>query len=214
MTATPERSGGAEGAWAKAVPNFNVAAVTGGFGKMWEKHYRIALSGTTVEPAEVVKVWRSNFGEFWPDGNRFFGTLELSPGDVAALSVGLPAGMKLSTGIMVLHAEETSFAFITPEGHMFNGMITFSAREAAGTTIVHIDALIRPQDPLTDLGMMFGGHRREDRFWMGTLERIATHFGVEAKATTRRVLIDRRRQWKHFGNIKQSVGIKALRGRA
>ena len=37
--------------------------------------------------------------------------------------------MKLSTGVMVLYADEESFTLMTPEGHMFAGWITFSAIE-------------------------------------------------------------------------------------
>ena len=42
----------------------------------------------------------------------------------------LPGKMKLSTGVMVLYADEESFTLMTPQGHMFAGWITFSATEA------------------------------------------------------------------------------------
>ena len=38
--------------------------------------------------------------------------------------------MKLSTGVMVLYADEESFTLMTPQGHMFAGWITFSAHRA------------------------------------------------------------------------------------
>ena len=37
--------------------------------------------------------------------------------------------MKLSTGVMVLYADDESFTLMTPQGHMFAGWITFSATE-------------------------------------------------------------------------------------
>ena len=42
----------------------------------------------------------------------------------------LPGGMKLSTGVMVLYADDESFTLMTPQGHMFAGWITFSATSA------------------------------------------------------------------------------------
>ena len=35
----------------------------------------------------------------------------------------LPGKMKLSTGVMVLYADEESFTLMTPQGHMFAGWI-------------------------------------------------------------------------------------------
>ena len=37
--------------------------------------------------------------------------------------------MKLSTGVMVLYADDESFTLMTPQGHMFAGWITFSRHE-------------------------------------------------------------------------------------
>ena len=47
--------------------------------------------------------------------------------------MALPGKMKLSTGVMVLYADEESFTLMTPQGHMFAGWITFSATEATAT---------------------------------------------------------------------------------
>jgi hypothetical protein len=38
---------------------------------------------------------------------------------VALLNMTLPGKMKLSTGVMVLFADEESFTLMTPQGHMF-----------------------------------------------------------------------------------------------
>src|SRR6266571_4955238 len=43
-----------------------------GFGQMWNKIYRVRLVGASVTPAEVIKTWKENFGQFWPKGNRFY----------------------------------------------------------------------------------------------------------------------------------------------
>jgi hypothetical protein len=187
-----------------------LAAPTSGFGKMWQKIYRISLQGADVTPQEVITTWKSHFGEFWPKWNHFYGPFrEISPGDVALLNGGV-GPLKMSTGILVIYADDVSFSFQTPEGHMFTGMITFSATEHAGVTFAQADGIIRAQDPLYELSMMLGGHRVEDYCWMSTLESLARHFGVEAKATTRRILVDRRRKWRNFGNIRRSAALRSF----
>ena len=82
-----------------------------GFGRMWQRVYRADL-GTVVTPEVLVADWRANFGSYWPRGARFYGTsASLQPGDVAPL--GSPG---LTSGILVIYADDTSFTFLTPEG--------------------------------------------------------------------------------------------------
>ena len=81
----------------------------------------------------------------------------------------LPGGMKLSTGVMVLYADEESFTLMTPQGHMFAGWITFSAIERDGETVAQAQVLMRASDPIFELGLTLGGHQQEDRFWNHTL---------------------------------------------
>ena len=58
----------------------------------------------------------------------FFAPLTgIAPGEVAALDLSMPGGLKLSTGVLVLYADDESFTLMTPQGHMFAGWITFSA---------------------------------------------------------------------------------------
>ncbi len=102
-----------------------------GFGKMWQKTYRLDL-GTQSRPEDAIATWRSHFPEFWPRGNRFSGALAgISPGDVALLDLAIGGGVRLSTGVFVLYADEESFTLMTPQGHMFAGWITFSADRAS-----------------------------------------------------------------------------------
>ncbi|HKS71425.1 MAG TPA: hypothetical protein VJQ45_13460, partial [Ktedonobacterales bacterium] len=98
-----------------------------GFGKMWQKTYRVRLAGAQVTPPEVIRVWKQDFPSFWPRGNRFYVPLTgIRPGEVAMLTVKA-GGMPLSTGVLVLYADDESFTLMTPQGHMFAGWITFSA---------------------------------------------------------------------------------------
>jgi hypothetical protein len=35
-----------------------------GFGQLWQKTFRVRLSGTSVTPSEVIKTWKENFPNF------------------------------------------------------------------------------------------------------------------------------------------------------
>jgi hypothetical protein len=214
--------------WAKPVPGLHVShelpagavnlnvegrrvtGVSGGFGKMWQKTYTCELPGTSATPQQVIKVWREHFPEFWPKGNHFFAPLTgVKPGDVVPLQLKMPGGLKLRTGIVVVYADDESFSYIMPEGGMFGGMITFRATRRDATTVAEVQALIRASDPMYEMAMMFGGHRAEDKQWKHVLTKLSQQFGVEGKPTVTRTLVDKKRQWKHFGNIKKNAAIRS-----
>ncbi len=181
-----------------------------GFGQMWQKTYRARLSGTTVTPAEVIKTWKENFPQFWPPGNRFYAPLTgIAPGEVALLNLAVPGGMPLSTGVLVLYADDESFTLMTPQGHMFSGWITFSAREEDGCTVVQAQVLMRANDPLWEIALRLGGHRAEDTFWEYTLKSLSAHFGVDAEVMTFASCVDRKLQWSQARNIWHNAGIRS-----
>ncbi|MBK6434000.1 hypothetical protein [Candidatus Amarolinea dominans] len=74
-----------------------------GFGQMWQKTYRIRLSGADVTPEQVIKLWKENFATFWPKGNRFFGGVGIEPGQVAVLNLAGPAGERARRRAAHLH---------------------------------------------------------------------------------------------------------------
>ena len=131
--------------------------------------------------------WRERFADVLAEGNDFYPPLTgLEPGEVALIKAAGPGGLKFKTGVMVLYADDVSFTLMTPEGHMFAGWITFSPHEEDGVTVAQAQVLMRAQDPLAELGLAFGGHRQENRFWEQTLANLAAHLGVEADASRRR----------------------------
>ncbi|PZS23272.1 MAG: hypothetical protein DLM61_24345 [Pseudonocardiales bacterium] len=181
-----------------------------GFGKMWQKTYQVPLSGETVSPTDLIAPWKERFPEFWPKGNSFYGPLTgIAPGEVALLNMTLPGRVKLSTGVLVLYADEESFTLMTPQGHMFAGWITFSAARRAGVTVAQTQVLMRASDPMYEIGLTLGGHRQEDRFWEHTLSALAAAFGEEAEVDTQVVCIDNKRQWRHARNIWHSAAIRS-----
>ena len=63
---------------------------------------------------------------------------------------------------------------------------------------------MRAQDPLTEIGLTLGGHRKEDTFWEATLRALAERFGVDAEPETNVVCVDKRRQWSRAGNVRHN----------
>jgi hypothetical protein len=182
-----------------------------GFGQMWQKTYRIRLEGVSITPQEVIKEWKANFPKFWPEGNNFYGPLQgVKPGEVAVLNLSAPGGMRLSTGVRVIYADEESFSFMTPQGHMFAGMITFSAFDDEGVTVIQIQALIRGSDPVYEMSFRLGfGHKAEDKFWFDTLHNLAAHFGVNDQETTLTfICVDKKVQWSEAGNVWHNAAIR------
>lgn len=181
-----------------------------GFGRLWQRTYTCGI-GTVATPQQVVAEWRGHFGEFWPRGSRFYGALEgINPGDVAPIAVAAGGGLKLTTGVLVLYADDESFSFMTPEGHMFAGMITFSASEIDGATVLQTQVLIRPNDPLYELGMPVMRHM-EDRFWSATMRNLALRLGAtEPQVDVVGVVVDRKRLWHNARNIRYNAGIRSV----
>ena len=181
-----------------------------GFGQLWQKRYRVRLEGAEATPEQVISTWKSEFGTFWPKGNRFYGPLTgIAPGDVALLNLAAPGGQPLSPGVLVIYADAESFTFMPPEGHMFAAWITFSAFLDDLTPVVQIEVLLRANDPLYEVSMALFGHRQENAFWMATLHNLAAQFGVEATATLEQSCVARKRQWKNARNIRHNAAIRS-----
>lgn len=125
------------------------------------------------------------------------------------LHLTISGPLKLSTGVMVLYADDESFTLMTPEGHMFSGWITFSAARDGAVTVAQGQVLMRASDPLYELGLTLGGHKKEDRFWEHTLRQLAVHLGGGGAVRTEAVCVDRRRQWRRAGNIRHNAAIRS-----
>lgn len=188
-----------------------IASPLQGFGQMWQKTYRIVLKDPEITPALVIATWKEHFAEFWPAHSRFFGPLTgIAPGEVALLNLTV-SGLPLSTGVLVLYADEESFTLMTPQGHVFAGWITFSAyAEEEGATIVQTQVLMRASDPIYELGLRFGGHRQEDMFWQHTLTQLARYFKLDATVGIETLCVDKKRQWSEARNIWQNAAIRTV----
>lgn len=183
-----------------------------GFGQMWKKTYRTHLQGATVQPAEVIKAWKEHFPKFWPAGSRFYKSLTgIAPGEVALINASFPGGIALSTGVVVLYADEESFTLMTPQGHLFAGWITFSSYEEDNCTMAQVQVLIRGNDPVYEVILRLFAHKAENALWQHTVKAVAAHFGVEeAKVETEVICVDPKLQWSQFWNIWYNAGMHTM----
>jgi len=196
---------GAE-AHAFGVEGRRVAGPQQGFGALWDRDFTVAL-GDAATPAQVIADWRARFGDFWPRGGTFYGAITaLEAGDVAPLTAG-----GVTTGILVIYADETSFSFMTPEGHMFGGLNTFSAEHTEDRgTVVRIRMLVRTADPSWEL-LWPVLKASEGRFWRATLANVAAANGVpDAVVEEATVCVDRGRLWRNWRNVFRNGALVTL----
>ena len=84
MSASESNPQGTQNGWAKPIDklkvgetpreaiNLNVegrrlAGLTHGFGQLWQKTYKVRLSGISIAPQAVIQSWKAKFPVFWPD---------------------------------------------------------------------------------------------------------------------------------------------------
>jgi hypothetical protein len=180
-----------------------------GFGQLWERTYRVTLN-SELSPQQVVGTWKEHFGEFWPKGNKFVGSgCSIAPGDVALLNLTpVPGPLVLSTGIAVIYADDVSFTFMAPEGHMYAGWITFSADRQGDLTYAQAQVLVRTSDPAWEVVMRLFAFKFEDAFWRATLANLAAYFDVRADSVSQQLkLVDDRLQWRRAWNIWRNAAM-------
>jgi anti-anti-sigma factor len=182
-----------------------------GFGPLWLRTYQIRLAGAAQTPAEVIAVWKERFASFWPPGSSFYGAdRPIKAGDVGVLNLAGPAGTTIATGVYVVYADETSFCFLSVEGHMFGGMITFSAFEQDGAIVAQVRALLRSSDLVYETGQRLGfAVKAEDAFWHGALTNLAARFGVEGEPVVQEAIrLDPTIRWGKASNLWHNAAIR------
>ena len=205
---------GVSGAGVDSVTGKRVTSPLQGFGQLWHKTFRVSLEGSTMSPQEVIAAWKERFATFWPKTGKFYAPLAgIVPGEVALLDIAPVPGspVKFSTGVMVIYADDESFTFITPEGHMLSGWITFSAYRDGDVTVAQVQALERTSDPFDELGYMLGGNRMNDRFWRETITNVGRAMGATDPAVDVVVVcIDPHRQWRRAANLRNSITLRSV----
>jgi hypothetical protein len=196
--------------------NVNGRQVVGplqGFGQLWQKTYKVRLNNSDVTPAEVIKIWKEKLPEFMPDNSRFYPSLTgVAPGEVVIINAtipGIPGGMPVSTGVMILYADDESFTVMTPEGHPESGFNTFSAYEVEGQTVAQIQSLARANDPVYEFGFRFmGGSAQQEQIWDHVLTNLAANFGEDGDVQMEKICVDSRLQWSEVTNVWHNAVIR------
>lgn len=195
-----------------------------GFGRLWHKTFRLSLPDIVLTPVEVMQTWKANFPRLQPEQNRFFPVTTLDPGQIMLINASL-IGMPVSTGMLVLYADEESFTLMTPQGHPESGWITFSASNEEHCLVCQIQTMTRANDPLYEYSFRLFGSRAQDRIWVHVLEALAAHLhtngmtqahstertgGQTAQVQVTRVCLDPRVQWSEAKNIWQNAAIRTI----
>lgn len=180
-----------------------------GFGQLWQKTYQIHVPGPT--PEDLISTWKSHFDEFWYPSNRFYAPAAgISPGEIALIAGG-KGPTRVTTGVRVIYADERSWSYMTPEGHPWAAIITFSAHEDGDAgSIAKIHLMVRANDPLYEASFKLYTSRLEDKIWKHTLTQLASHFGTAQPVTMEAALLDKKRQWDQFGNIWKNSAVRTL----
>ena len=198
--------------WAQPVDRLSATGVTGaydavsgkrvsgplqGFGQLWQKSFSVRLEGVDTTPEAVIATWKAHFAEFWPKGQRFYAPLSgIKPGEVGLLEIQPVPGapVRLSTGVLVVYADDESFTFMTPEGHTLSAWITFAARRdgdvvvavcggarAAGRPVRRDRLQARRQPPEQQV---LGGDAAQPRDSWSAFRRRSSRFASPASTAT------------------------------
>jgi anti-anti-sigma factor len=181
-----------------------------GFGQLWQKTYRLRVDKPGITPEDTIQALKSNFPSFQPPFNRFYPSpTGIQPGEVVLIDSSTPGG-PVSTGVMVLYADDKSFTFITPQGHPESGWVTFSAFEEDGSVTVQIIGLARANDPVYEIAFLTIGSKMQTGIWTHVLRSLAEHLGVPAEVDVNIRCVDTRMQWSQAGNVWYNAQIRTL----
>ena len=181
-----------------------------GFGQLWQKTYRLRVEKKNITPEDVINALKSNFPSFQPSYNHFYPSpAGIQPGEVVLIDSSTPVG-PVSTGVMVLYADDTSFTFITPQGHPESGWVTFNACEEDGAVTVQIIGLARANDPVYEVAFRTVGSKMQTGIWTHVLTSLAEHLGVPAEVNVDIRCVDTRMQWSQAGNVWYNAQIRTM----
>jgi len=189
-----------------------------GFGQLWQKTYRVRLSGASASPEEVMQAWKQNFPRFQPAENKFYPSLTgIKPGEMIFIAgkvpalPGTPSILPVASGVMVIYADEVSFTVMTPEGFPESGWNTFSTYTEDGTTVAQIQSICRATDPLYEFYFRFlGSSAQQENTWNHVLTQLAAHFDVEGQVVTQKTCLDASVQWSQAKNLVKNAGIRTV----
>jgi anti-anti-sigma regulatory factor len=181
-----------------------------GFGPLWQKTYRLKIDKPGLTPQKVIKVLKQNLPAFQPSYNRFYPTTAgIAPGEVVAIDSATPGG-PVSTGVLVLYADDVSFTFMTPQGHPESGFVTFSAFAENGKIIAQIMGLARANDFIYEAAFRAVGSKMQVNIWKHVMTSLAGYLEIQTDVTVDPVCIDKSLQWSQMGNVWYNAQIRTI----
>ena len=199
-----------EGAINKNVDGRRVLGPLQGFGIMWQKTYLLTINRPGLQPKDVITILKQHFPEFQPIQNTFYPSSKgIAAGEIVLIDSLTPGGI-VSTGVLVLYADDSSFTFVTPQGHPEAGWVTFSARKQGDTIEIQIQGLARASDPLYELAFRIAGAKLQETIWKRVLSSLASYLGVEPDVRMIRTCVASDLQWARSGNLWHNAQIRSL----
>ncbi len=181
-----------------------------GFGQLCQKVFCLHIGDPLISPEEAIAALKENFSSFQPSFNRFYpfpGGIQ--PGEIVLIDSSTPGG-PVSTGVMILYADDRSFTFNTPQGHPECGFVSFSGHEGSTGTVVQIVGLARASDPVYEVAFRLVGSKIQTRIWTHVLTSLALHFGVPADITLEQDCVDKSLRWSQIGNVYYNAQIRTM----
>ena len=190
-----------------------------GFGPLWQKTYRIRMTGINRSSGEVMQVWKERFPEFHPKESRFYPSMAgIQPGEVLFIDGTVPALpntpsiLPVSSGVLVLYVDETSFTVMTPEGFPESGWNTFSVYSEGNNIYAQVESMARSTDPIYEFAFRFlGSAQQQERIWVHVLSHLAEALEVTGEnVSVEKKCLDPKIQWTHAMNIWRNAGVKTV----
>ncbi|MGP8079291.1 MAG: STAS domain-containing protein [Dehalococcoidales bacterium] len=213
--------------WAKPVAGLNVPEMppqainrnvqgrrpvgpVNGFGQLWQKTYRLEIDKPDLSPQKIIKILKQNLPAFQPAYNRFYPSpAGIAPGEIVAIDSATPGG-PVSTGVLVVYADDVSFTFMTPQGHPESGWVTFSAFAENGKIIAQIMGLARANDFVYEAAFRAVGSQMQVNIWKHVLTSLAGYLEIPADVTVAPVCVDKHLQWSQAGNVWYNAQIRTI----
>lgn len=181
-----------------------------GFGQLWEKTYRIDVTDSGLKPEQIIDTVKKHFPLLQPEQNRFYPSVNgIKAGEVVLINADTPGGL-VATGVQVLYASDSSFTFITPQGHPEAGWVTFKAFEENGRTIMQIRGLARASDPVYEIAFRLAGSDLQKQIWTHVLQSLARLITSSGQVQFNKQCLDESLQWSQFFNIFQNAQIFSM----
>jgi anti-anti-sigma factor len=187
-----------------------VAGPVSGFGQLWQKRYHLVIDKAGQTPESVIAILKQNLPAFQPSYNHFYPSPQgIQPGEVVAIDSSTPGG-PVSTGVLVMFSDATSFTLITPQGHPESGWVTFSASARGSKIEAQILGLARANDPVYEAAFRAIGSEMQVRIWTHVLNSLAKYLGVPEETKVEPIRIDGAVHWSQTPNLWYNAQIRTL----